>query len=199
MRRKKLEKMPLYQKGVSILEIVDRIVELVPEENEYLSSVAGYMYEDAMQLAPKIASAVSADLYDIQMENATIIRKCARQIYVSCNGFVVEGFKDVEYLDVLRAEIEEFRVLFAEWVKTFDQWNYIIDRWGLFNPPGVNYNDIDPDDSLPFDNPFDDMEDSDEEDEFDDEFDDDDYMEFDEDEDEDEDDEEEDEDEDYRD
>ena len=46
-----------------------------------------------------------------------------------------------------------------EWVKTFDEWNYIIDRWGLFNPPGVNYDDFDIDDELPFDNPFLDDED----------------------------------------
>ena len=61
-----------------------------------------------------------------------------------------------EYLDLLRNEIENFRVLFAEWVKTFDQWDYIIDRWGLFNPPGVNYDDKDPDDDIPFKNPFND-------------------------------------------
>ena len=62
-----------------------------------------------------------------------------------------------EYLDLLRNEVEEFRVLFAEWVKTFDQWNYIIDRWGLFNPPGINYDDYDPDDDIPFQNPFDNL------------------------------------------
>lgn len=47
-------------------------------------------------------------------------------------------------------EVELFRVEFAERVKTFDPWNYIIDRWGLFNPPGVNYDDHDPDDDIPF-------------------------------------------------
>ena len=36
-------------------------------------------------------------------------------------------------------------------VLKFDQWNYIIDRWGLFNPPGVGARDKDPDDDIPFD------------------------------------------------
>lgn len=155
MNKDELERMPLYQKALEILEIVDRIVQLVPEENEFTATVASNMYSDALQLAPKIAGAQGVDLYDIKMENATIIRKCAREIHVGCNGFLIEGFKDIEYLEMLRDEIEEFRVLFAEWVKTFDQWNYIIDRWGLFNPPGVNYDDEDPDDNIPFDNPFD--------------------------------------------
>ncbi|WP_262891436.1 hypothetical protein [Salinimicrobium marinum] len=43
-------------------------------------------------------------------------------------------------------------------MKTFDQWDYILDRWGLFNPLGINIEDPDPDDDLPFDNPFDDFE-----------------------------------------
>jgi hypothetical protein len=39
----------------------------------------------------------------------------------------------------------------VDWVAGFDQWNYLIDRWGLFNPPGVTAHDHDPDDDLPFD------------------------------------------------
>lgn len=152
--------MPLYEKAMEILKIVERLTNLIPEENKVLFDVSRNMYADALQLAPKIAGAEGVDLYDIKMENAAIIRKCAREIYVQCNSFLIFGddFKEAEYLDILRAEIEEFRVLFAEWVKTFDQWDYIIDRWGLFNPPGVNYDDPDPDDDLPFDNPLDDFE-----------------------------------------
>lgn len=149
-----LQEMPLYRKALEILEIVERIKSLVPEDKILSSHAAEYMYADALQLAPKIAGAEGVDLYDLKMENAAVIRKCARQISVSCNTFLTEDFKEVEYLKLLRAEIEEFRVLFAEWVKTFDEWNYIIDRWGLFNPPGVNYDDKDPDDDLPFQNPM---------------------------------------------
>lgn len=152
--------MPLYLKAMEILKIVDRLTKLIPKENEDLTAVSRNMYADALQLGPKIAGAEGVDLYDIKMENAAVIRKCAREIYVQCNSFLIFGddFKEAEYLDILRSEIEEFRVLFAEWVKTFDQWDYIIDRWGLFNPPGVNYDDPDPDDDLPFNRPFDDFE-----------------------------------------
>ena len=61
------------------------------------------------------------------------------------------GFKSTDYIQLLRDAVEEFRVLFAEWIKTFDPWNYIIDRWGLFNSPGIHYDDPDPDDAIPFD------------------------------------------------
>jgi hypothetical protein len=145
---------PLYQKADEILQMVHRIVDLIPENDEMLKSTGSFMMDDALRIPAKIAGAMGADLYDLQMENAAIIRKSARDIYVSCNHFFVGNFKETEYLYLLRNTIEEFRILFAEWVKTFDQWNYIIDKWGLFNPPGVNYDDKDPDDDIPFDNPF---------------------------------------------
>lgn len=154
MKNIDFRKEPLYQKAEEILQMVHRIVDLIPEDDEMLQSTGGFMMDDALRLPAKIAGAMGADLYDIQMENAVIIRKSARDIYVSCNHFFSANFKETEYLHLLRQTIEEFRILFAEWVKTFDPWNYIIDRWGLFNPPGVNYDDKDPDDDIPFDNPF---------------------------------------------
>ena len=159
MKRDQIEKMPLFRKAMEILDTVHRIESLVPEENEFLKDVATFMHADAMQIPAKIAGAVAAELYDIKMENATIIRKNAMNIYVQCNSFFMEDFKEAEYLQLLRREIGEFRILFAEWVQSFDPWNYVIDRWGLFNPPGVNYNDKDPDEDIPFDNPFDGLED----------------------------------------
>lgn len=152
----KLEQMPLYRKGWDLINIIDRIQLLVPENKEILLEVVQTMKSDASILCAKIAGGFNSELYDLKMENAAIIRKCARDIQVSCNWFLIEGVREIEYLDLLREEIEEFRVLFAEWVKTFDPWDYIIDRWGLFNPPGVNYDDKDPDEDLPFNNPFED-------------------------------------------
>lgn len=163
----KWEKLPVFKKAREIKKLVDYIIESVERtdidfehdiEEEMLKNNISYMRENALIIPAKIAGAADEDmLYDIRMENAAIIRKAARELITDARGIEMHGFKDIEYLDVLRKEIDEFRVIFAEWVKTFDPWNYIIDRWGLFNPPGVNYDDKDPDDDLPF-NP-DDFED----------------------------------------
>lgn len=157
MSRDQSRNSQLFSKAMEIVETVKGLDNLVPEENEYLKDIVRSMRADALEIPAKISGAEAMDLYDLKMENAAIIRKNARDIYLSCNGFLMEDFKETEYLDLLRREIEEFRLLFAEWVKTFDPWNYVIDRWGLFNPPGVNYDDKDPDDDIPFD--FDDSED----------------------------------------
>ncbi len=80
------------------------------------------------------------------------LRKSARELLKKAHGIDISGYKDLEYLDLLRNEIDESRILFAEWVKTFDCWNYMIDRWDLLNPPGINYVDHDPNDDNPFNN-----------------------------------------------
>lgn len=155
-----IKKTPLFKKGWLIFELADKIAELVKDDIAYaqlremernlLLHQAEQLRGDAMMICPKISGAMAADLYDLKMENAAIIRKSSREVQTGCSGLELWGFKHPEYLELLRDEVEEFRLLFAEWVKTFDVWNCSIDRWGLFNPPGVNYDDKDPDEDLPF-------------------------------------------------
>jgi len=152
-------KTPLFLKAQEILEVARRVVEFINDEaseklegyeKEMADQYAHQIYENALIIPAKIAGASGSILYDLRMENAAIIRRAAREILTSCSGLKMFKLNGFDYLNVLRAEIEEFRVLFAEWVKTFDPWDYIIDRWGLFNPPGVNYDDVDPDDDIPW-------------------------------------------------
>ncbi len=183
------EKSPLYLKAREIQKLVDSIVDVIYESDlEYETQVEGeiideninFMIENSMLIPANIAGAFPEDLpYDLKMENATLIRKAARELLTDATSIESFGFKNIEYLDLLRKEIDEFRLLFAEWVKTFDPWNYMIDRWGLFNPPGVNFDDHDPDDDLPFNS----SEEEDFSDDWDDEIDDDIYGEGDEDDD----------------
>jgi hypothetical protein len=110
------------------------------------------MLSDAMQLTVKVAGAESAEIYDLKMEAAAIIRKAARDLMVQNHSLEMFDFEYVEYFDIVRKLIEEYRIIFIDWVEGFDKWNYIIDRWGLFNPPGVGPFDHDPDDDIPFNN-----------------------------------------------
>jgi len=154
------EKLPIYNKAQDIYKLVEHLIKAVENtdiefeneiESEMIQNNLNYLQKNAMIIPTKIARVANEEtIYDLRMESATIIRKAARELITDARGLEMHGYKAKEYLDLLRQEVEEFRILFAEWVKTFDQWNYIIDRWGLFNPPGVNYDDHDPDDDLPF-------------------------------------------------
>lgn len=147
----KPEDLPIYKKGREILEVVDHICQLIPEDDEFLGHVKGIMLEDAMLLTVKVAGATGGQLYDIQMEAAAIIRRAARELMVQNHALEMFGFEHVEYYEIVRKLIEEYRLLFIDWVAGFDKWNYVIDRWGLFNPPGVGPFDKDPDDDIPMD------------------------------------------------
>ncbi|MCC1484488.1 hypothetical protein [Winogradskyella immobilis] len=166
--KEKWKKLPIFKKAMELQKLVDHIVKVVenteiqPEheiEKEMIKHNLNYLRENSLIIPAKIAGVADEDmLYDIKMENAAIIHKAARELITDARDIQMHGFKDIEYLDLLRNEVDEFRILFSEWVKTFDCWNYSIDRWGLFNPPGINYDDKDPDDDRPFQNPFYDIE-----------------------------------------
>lgn len=166
-KRNELEQFPLYQKAEQIFKITQGLVEIVPAENQFLQeTTVRFMLEDAMIIPTKIAGAQGVELYDLKMENATIIRKAARDLYVQAGSLRFhEDVQDKDYINLLRDEIDEFRLLFIDWVASFDVWNYIKDDWGLFNPPGVSAHDKDPDDDIDY-NPEDlfDFEDDDEND-----------------------------------
>ena len=144
------KELPIYKKGWEIYEVVRQICDLIPEDNEMLGHVKSIMLEDAMLLTVKVAGATAGELYDIKMEAATIIRKAALDLMIQNHSLEMFGFEYVEYFQIVRDLLEEYRLLFIDWVAKFDRWNYIIDRWGLFNPPGVGPIDHDPDDDLPF-------------------------------------------------
>jgi len=60
------------------------------------------------------------------------------------------GFSDSKYYHLVRKLVDEFRLLFIDWVGSFNQKHYIVDDWGLFNPPGISPDYIQRDDELNF-------------------------------------------------
>ncbi len=155
-----IRKMPIMIKAEEITHLVYELLAVAEADMpDNLDDFSKHLYEhhisylrqNASIIPAKIAGAMGVTLYDIRMENAAIIRRAARELLTDSTGLRTSGFKSKDYIQLLRDAVEELRVLFAEWVKTFDPWDYIIDRWGLFNPPGVNYDDHDPDDDIPLD------------------------------------------------
>ncbi len=151
---------PLMQKAMEIRELVDHILEAAPDldteppakgrrkkmdeeelRREGLKLQIDDMYGASILIPAKIAGAEGGDLYDIRMENATLIRKAARELIVGLRGLEMYGYDEQPYFDLLRTEMEAFRKLFVDWVQAFDMRRFIADDWGLFNPPGVNPGD----------------------------------------------------------
>lgn len=144
---------PLMQKAMELVQLTLALEKLIPDNNEYLQSTSRFMLENAFLIPAKIAGAEGVDLYDLKMENAAIIRKAARELSVQAGSLRFEkNINANDYILLVRNAIDDFRLLFIEWIKTFDINNYIPDAWGLFNPPGVFPEDFyKDDDGLPYD------------------------------------------------
>jgi len=143
--------LPVFKQSETLFELVEHIVDGIRLEDSYATSDydksmfihhTQTMMENALTIPSRIAAAHNSDTYDIKMENAVLIKKAAVEILVNTRGLKMAGFKEVEYLELLDISVEAFRPVFAEWVATFDPKDFIINRWGLFNPPGVHYNDV---------------------------------------------------------
>jgi hypothetical protein len=140
-RSDKVEKMPIYQKGREIVDLVRNIADLIDDENSELGFTKRLMLEDAYMLTAKIVNAEGGDMYAIRMENAAIIRRAGNNLKLHIHTLKMFGFEHTEYYMMVRQKVEEYRVLFIDWVASFDKTNYFIDDWGLFNPPGVQLPD----------------------------------------------------------
>ncbi len=162
---------PIYKKAKEIQKLVESLVTLVKESDlPYADDVDLELIKDKlteMQLNAQeipsliaIASAVPSP-YDYNMEKAIFIKKAAHELLADAIYIEDLGLKDIDYLDLLHEEIDELRLLFKEWIKTFELWKYDGDDWGLFSPDGIRlvYLSHDDDDDDEFDDENEDEDD----------------------------------------
>ncbi len=144
--------MPVFIKAMQLSEFARNYADYIDAQAEskldaedllLAKEYALRIIENAYIIPAKIAGAEGGDLYDLRMENAALIRKAARELETSCGAVRMFKIGGEEYLDAIREEVDAFRIEFVNWVKSFDTSNYIFDRWCLFNPPGVEFDDED--------------------------------------------------------
>ncbi len=129
---KNLEELPIYKKALEILDLTEQIVDTFGDESMARMHRES-MLEDAMILPAKIAGAEAMDYYVHKMENATVVKIHARSLLTQTASIKYLGIVNEQYVQLLRDEIEAFRLLFREWVKTFDNnTTKEGDGWGLF-------------------------------------------------------------------
>ena len=137
-RLNQYKSLPIYQKAELLFQLVESLVSSLPEDDQYIQATKHLMLEDAMIIPAKIIGAEAGDLYSIRMQNAALIREYAMHLYVQVGSLEFQDYyKDLEYVKLIRKELEDFRMLFIEWVEGFDTNNHLWDDWGLFNPPGA--------------------------------------------------------------
>ncbi len=127
----RVHNMPLMKKAEEILHLTEAIVATINEDDDVLM-VREQMMSNALIIMPKIAGAEGGNLYTLRMENAVIIKIHVRELLAQTSLVKAEKLANPIDLQILRNTIEEFRVLFVDWIKGFDKSNDIPDEWGLF-------------------------------------------------------------------
>jgi hypothetical protein len=120
--------LPVFIKAREIGEITRTIVETIDSEKD-IFKMKEFMLSNAYLLGAKIAAAEGGDLYSIRMENAVLIKIAAKELLTQTTMCRHEKLCNQEYLQLLREEIENFRHLYLEWIRTFDKLNDIDDGW----------------------------------------------------------------------
>lgn len=105
------------------------------------------MLEDVIMINSKLRHAESTYLYSIKMENAVFIKSHALSLLTATSGLKMMSLSNKNYLQLLRDGINEFRLLFVEWINSFDKTIDILDGWGLFFDPNIDYKNFDDEDT----------------------------------------------------
>lgn len=131
--RKELEKIykhPLMIKAKEIIGLTRALVGSLDEARREL--YGGLMLEDATVMSAKFAGAESIPDFVLKMEKAVIMKVHAKSLNSMTYQLAMEETHAEEHLQLLRQAIEEYRQLFVEWVKGFDQTEKFDDGWGIF-------------------------------------------------------------------
>jgi hypothetical protein len=129
--RRRVEALPIYQKAEEIRELTQRIIDSI-DSDEVKMIHSNIMLEDSVVITAKIVGAEAVDDFILKMENATLIKIHARSLQAQTASLLFEEILPEEYLQLLRKEIEAFRLLFLEWIKGFHTAHKSGDGWGLF-------------------------------------------------------------------
>ncbi len=129
--RKRVESLPIFQKAEEIRDLTRRIIESIDDERVRMIHM-NTMLEDSIVIPERIAAAEAIDDFVGKMENATIVKIHARSLRNQSESLLFDGALPKDYLILLKKEIELFRKLFIEWVRSFDSSRAKDDGWGLF-------------------------------------------------------------------
>jgi hypothetical protein len=121
---------PLMKKSQYIVSLTHALVGSLDEARKEL--YGGIMMESAMILGVKFAGAEGVEDYILKMENATLMKIHARSLRTMTYQLALEETHAEEHLQLLREAIDEFKLLFVDWVKTFEHSDRYDDGWGLF-------------------------------------------------------------------
>ncbi len=121
--------LPIFKKAEEIGQITSVIISNIDAEKD-IFHIREMMLTNGYMIGAKIAAAEGGGLYSLRMECAVLVKVAARELMVQTNVLKRDKLCPPEYIKLLRDEIDNFRLLFIDWVDSFDKNDDIKDDWG---------------------------------------------------------------------
>jgi hypothetical protein len=129
-RLEKFEKLPVYQKSQELFDLADVIAESLKEDS-MKEHLAVQMCSNAALIQAKIAGAEGGSLYSLRMQNAVIIKLAVQDMFNAVSFASMVKINEEDYVQLMREKVEEFRLVFVEWIRGFDKTYDIPDNWAI--------------------------------------------------------------------
>ncbi|WP_428327753.1 hypothetical protein [Mucilaginibacter sp.] len=129
-RLEKYEKLPVYQKAQELFDLVEVIADAL-KENEMKEDLAAQMFSNAAMIQAKIAGAEGGGLYTLRMQNAVLIKLAVHDMLNAITFASMVEINEEDYVDLMRDKVEEFRMVFVDWILGFDKSYDIPDNWAI--------------------------------------------------------------------
>lgn len=128
----RVKNLPIVRKAKDLFKTISAFMASI-EDSEDSKDLKSSLFGDIAIINAKIRGAEAGDLYSIRMENAVLVKYHAVGIKNTMHAFEMFELGNQAYLDLIRNEIEEFRLIFVDWVASFKRTDEYPDEWGLFN------------------------------------------------------------------
>lgn len=130
MPREKYIKLPVYQKSQELFELAKAIADGL-KESDMSEHLAGEIFGQVALIQAKIAGAEGGGLYTIRMQNAVVIKLAAHDLRNAVSFAEIVKINEKDYVQLVRDKIDEFRIVFNEWIRSFDKSYDIPDDWAI--------------------------------------------------------------------
>ena len=129
-RLERWEKIPVYKKAQELFDLAEVIAESL-KEDEMKEHLAVQMLSNAAMVQAKIAGAEGGGLYSLRMQNAVLIKLAVQDMFNAVSFSSMVEINEEDYVDLMRDKVDEFRLVFNEWVRGFDKTYDIPDNWAI--------------------------------------------------------------------
>lgn len=129
-RLDKYEKLPVYKKAQELFDLAEIIADAL-KEDEMKEHLAAQMISNAALVQAKIAGAEGGGLFSLRMQNAVLIKLAVQDMFNAVSFASMVEINEEDYVDLMREKVDEFRLVFNDWIRGFDKTYDIPDNWAI--------------------------------------------------------------------